>query len=409
MKLLSVDSLEEARKKILTVVGKPFAGGITVTIDEALGRVLERDTVASLMIPHFRRSTVDGYAVIAGDTWGAGENTPVFLEVIGEVEMGAETSLMLRPGTCAYVPTGGMLPEGSESMVMVEYCELFQDNQIAVYEGAAYGAHIIEAGEDVRTGDLLLQGGTKLEPGHIAALAAAGINEISVFRPLSLTIISTGDELVLPGRPRKGGQIYDINTSGIQALAVQYGLAVSRTEVVKDDERLITGAVRKGMQDSDIVVISGGSSQGKKDATRRILDHVSCPGVFTHGLALKPGKPTILAYDQASSTMLIGLPGHPVAAMMVFRLLIGWYLRHSQGTAEAFTIPASISSNLPGNSGRTTCQLVTLEKKGQGYTAKPVFGESGLISTLSKAHGYVELERNQEGIRAGEQIEVHLL
>ncbi len=409
MELLSVDSLEQAREKLIKATETKGLATRKVGLEEALGCILPADIVAPVMVPEFRRSTVDGYGVLASDTWGASESSPVFLKVLGEVSMGQATELEIKSGECVYVPTGGMLPAGADSMVMVEYCEVFGQDSIMVYGSVAQGENVVQIGEDVKVGEPFLKKGSKLGPGQIGALAAVGIKEVEVCVLPSLTIISTGDELIAPGMERKPGQIYDINTSGLQALADKYGLTVTEARIVRDDEKALYEAVNKGMATSDMVLVSGGSSQGKKDRTKEILDRVATPGVFTHGLALKPGKPTILGYDELSETILIGLPGHPVAAMMVFQLLAIWYLEQTLGMKEEFTIPAKLAHNLASSPGRTTSQPVTLEKTEAGYLAYPVFGKSVLITSLSEADGYMIVGNNREGMNAGESVEVYLL
>jgi len=400
-----------AREKLVeATVGKVFQSE-KVSLMESAGRILAESVISPAMVPDFRRSTVDGYAVHAGDTWGADENAPVFLELVEEVNMGDTPKKALKPGECVYVPTGAMLPECADGMVMVEYCEAFAVNQIAIHQGVAKGSFIVEIGEDLQLGEEILQAGKFLGPGDIAVLASLGISEVCVYQKPKITIISTGDELATPGEEKKMGQVYEINSFGLCAMAMEKGLDVVHVEVVQDTESLLLIAVKKAMAKSDFVVVSGGSSQGKQDITKQVLDEVSCPGVFTHGIAFKPGKPTILGYDAKSETILVGLPGHPVAAMMVFELVILWYYRQKLGIKEGITVPAFLESNLPGAPGRETCQLVELilDKKQDFYIARPILGKSGSISTLSRAVGYILIHRNKEGIKAGEKVQVHLL
>lgn len=409
MNLLAVDSLEEARNKLIKVIGKKWYNSENININNALGHILAEDLEAPLMLPDFCRSTVDGYAVLAKDTWGASESTPVFLKIIGEVQIGLCVEHKLNSGECVYIPTGGMLPAGAESVVMTEYCEIFDQDNIAIYESIALGKNLVDVGEDIRKGEVLLKKGTQIEPRHIAALAAVGVTEICVFKSLTITIISTGDELIALGEKKEQGKIYDINTYGLAALAVKNGFKVINSYVLKDQKPLLREEIIKAMKISDIVIVSGGSSQGKMDMTREILDTIASPGVFTHGLSLKPGKPTILGYDLKSETALVGLPGHPVAAMIVFELLILWLNRYRLGIEEEFLIPAAMEINFASSPGKTTCQLVELINSVDGYIAKPIFGKSGLITTLSKATGYILIHKNKEGIKAGEQVKVHLM
>ena len=419
MKLLTVDTIDAAREKILARARSWPLRTETIqleSLDEeipnrvparVLARVLAKDVCASGDIPGFRRSTVDGYAVVAADTAGAGEAIPVFLKLAGSVSMGKPADLSIQRGECAYVPTGGMLPDGADAVVMVEYTEA-SGGSIAVYEAAAPGAGTAEAGEDLRKGEPFLRRGTLLRPQEAGALAAAGITRLELFAPLSLTLISTGDELVPPEQEPRPGEIRDINTRALRALAIKRGYHVVSACVLPDDESRIEKALTDAMALSDVVVISGGSSQGEKDLTARIMDRAARPGVFTHGLAIKPGKPTILGWDEESKTLLAGLPGHPVSAMMVFELLLGWLAHRLFERPLPFPIPARISCNVPGSPGRTLCQPVILRLGDGGYSAEPVFGKSGMITTLTRADGYIIIDLNREGLKKDEPVLVHL-
>ena len=413
MKLLKVDTIEEAREKLIRCV-KPWplkTENITLAaiaiMSGSAARVLAGDLHASSGIPGFRRATVDGYAVLAQDTAAAGESIPVFLKQAGTVQMGKPAGFSIKSGECAYVPTGGMLPEGADAVVMVEYCEAAAGN-IAVYDAAAAGAGMAEAGEDVKKGGLLLRRGALIRPQEAGALAAAGITKVPVFVPPKLFIISTGDELVPPDQEPGPGEIRDINTSALRALASKRGYQVVMSRVLTDDEEHLKTTVAEAMGSSDVVIISGGSSQGEKDMTAAIIDGEAEPGVFTHGLALKPGKPTILGWDEESKTLLAGLPGHPVSAMLVFELLLGWLVDRLFGRAPPFPIPALLSCNVPGSPGKTVCQPVILKYNENACYAEPVFGKSGMITTLTQADGYFIINLNREGINKGENVLVHL-
>lgn len=410
MKLLQVDTLAQAREKLWKSTDKIPLKVEKVDLLAANGRYLAEDIPCSEMVPGFRRSSVDGYAVKSGDTQGASESLPVFLEVIGEVAMGQEAAQTVKSGQCVYVPTGGMLPEGADAMVMVEYCEHFSDTEIAVYSSAAAGNHVVEAGEDMKPGDMVLEAGRRLRPQDIGALASLGILEVPVYVPWKITVLSTGDEIVHPSMTPNPGQIRDINTYGVCAQAMKLGMEVVGYQVVPDVEEELRRAVAEAMKVSDIVAVSGGSSQGKKDATSRILDELADGGVFTHGLALKPGKPTILAVDEASETLLIGLPGHPVAAILVFDLLARWLWNRRVGdNGGVVTVTGRMSTNLAGAPGRMTCQLVQIHNTPDGCVLEPVFGKSGLISTLTRADGYVIIGEDEEGLNRGQEVSCNLL
>jgi len=407
MELLKVDTLETAREKLRSAVGENWIKTVKVPLKNALDMVLAEDIYGRVNIPDFRRSMVDGYAVIAKDTMGAGESIPVFLKVVGDVGMGEEATCVITSGTCAYVPTGGMLPDGADACVMVEYCEQFDSEEIAVYQATSVGRHVVDIGEDSKEGALLFKKGTRLRPQEVGALSAEGFTEVAVFASPRISIISTGDELVAPGEEIRKGQIFDINTSALEALATKHGFEVISTCTVKDQYELLKAAIAKVKENSDIVVVSGGSSKGKKDMTATLIDELTTPGVFTHGLALKPGKPTILGVNETDKTLMVGLPGHPVAAMAVFEMLLVWLKRELTCETEKGKVPAVLSGNVPGAPGRQTLLFVELEQTEDGYIAKPIFGKSGLMSTMTRADGYTTIGMLQEGLKSGEKVWVH--
>lgn len=409
MRFLQVDTISGARERLLQEVGDNFLKMETVKLSEAYGKCLAEDIYAEENIPDFRRATVDGYAVKASDTQGAGDSVPVFLSVVDEISIGKPALREIKNGECAYVPTGGMIPDGADAMVMVEYTELFDKRDAAVYSSVSAGNGVVQIGEDAKKGELLLSRGTVLHSAQTGVLASLGKHMVKVYAPWHITIISTGDELAEVGEEKGRCQVYDINTHALYALAKEQGMTVDKAFSVKDEDEKIEQALKDALLCSDIVVISGGSSQGKKDMTADIIDKIAEPGVWTHGLALKPGKPTIVGMDKPSGTLLIGLPGHPVAAIMVFQLLLVWLQKNLRGEKEAPGVPAVLSSNIPGAAGRAVCQTVKLEKEENGYRAIPVFGKSGLMHTLTQADGYVLVEADKEGICKGETVYVQLL
>ena len=409
MELLTVDTIKEAREKLFEAAGAQRLQIEFAELSQARGRILASDLVSPEPIPDFRRSTVDGYAVKAANTQGVTESIPVFLEVIEKIKIGTPAVRVVQPGQCTYVPTGGMVPEGADAVVMVEYCEGFDANHIAVYDSVSPGRNIIGIGEDIGEHTLFLKKGTRLRPQEIGALASAGVHTVPVYRLWKITIISTGDELVSAAQKPNPGQVRDINTYVLEAMSREHGFEVVEKKVLRDEPALLAEAVAEGMKTSDLVVVSGGSSQGEKDHTARILDQLGNPGVFTHGIALKPGKPTILGYDRPSETILMGLPGHPAAALMVFELMAVWLRRALTHQPAPKETVASIASNVAGAPGKATCLLVELSEEGDGYKASPIYGKSGLMTTLTRAHGYTMIETNKEGLKEGERIRVTLL
>ncbi len=394
-----------------------------VPIFSLLGRVLAEDIVSSEAVPGFDRSTMDGYAVRACDTGGASESLPAFLKVVGEVEMGRDASgLSVGPGECVYVPTGGMVPPGADAMVMVEYCEPFGTDQMAVYRSVSEGNNMVMAGDDIGCGQTVLKRGRRVRPADLGVLASIGRTSAQVYKPWKIVILSTGDEIIDPSRIPQPGQVRDVNTYGLCGLAAEYGFEVLGFQVVEDDAQVLEQQVKQAMEHADLVILSGGSSQGKKDATASIIGALASTGVLTHGLAVKPGKPTILGFDEPSRTALIGLPGHPVAAMILFREVAGglWEILTGQRETEKKpSVEGVITANIAASPGRKTWQLVKVdfERKqaaadGSGAmfpAVTPVWGKSGLIRTLSEADGYIVIDVNDEGVNRGQQVSVWLL
>jgi len=412
MKLLKVDTIEEAHEKILAFVKTWPLKTETIPLAETPDRILADDIFSSCDIPSFCRSTVDGYALIAADTAAAGDTIPVFLKQAGSVSMGKPAAFSIKTGECAYVPTGGMLPGGADAVVMVEYCEAVHSEKtgsiISVYEAVAVGEGTAEAGEDFQKGKLLLKRGTIISAREIGALCAAGITNVSVFSFIDISIISSGDELVAPDKQPALGEIRDINTNALTVLAEKNCYRVVSARLLPDDSVKLEDTVREAMRQSDVVVISGGSSQGEKDLTAEVIDRVSKPGVFTHGLAVKPGKPTILGWDDESKTLLVGLPGHPVSAMVIFNVVLSWLTEKLFNKQTTFPIPAFVSCNVPSSPGKTVFQPVVLSLIDGVYFAEPVFGKAGMVTTLTRADGYVIIDMNREGLKKNEKVFVHL-
>jgi len=406
MEFLKVDTLENARQKLLTAAGEFLPQTHWLSLEKAHGQILAQDIIAKENVPNFRRSTVDGYACLSKDTAAAGEGIPAFLTLTGSVEMGEEATLPLNSGECIEVPTGAMLPDGADGVAMVEYCEVFGD-QVAIYKSISHGENLVQVGEDIQLGTPLLAKGKKLCASDIGALCATGITKVNVYTPPKITIISTGDELVPPNHKTPPGKVRDINTYTLSELSKEKGFEVIELIILKDQKQLLEEVLQNSMKTSDIVVISGGSSQGEKDLTAKTIDKVSSPGVFTHGLAIKPGKPTIFGCDQTSNTLFVGLPGHPVAAMVVFELILARLYQTLTKAPKKMPIPANLSTNAPAADGKLTVYPCALELGKEGYIATPLFGKSGLITTLTNAHGYFIIDRDVEGLKKGETVWVH--
>jgi molybdopterin molybdotransferase len=407
MKLLKVDTVDQVKQKMETYFGDISAGYEELEIIKALGRTSFEDVFSQLDIPDFNRSTVDGYAVISRDTFGASESIPAFLNVIGKVEMGQTTTLKIGTGQCVYVPTGGMIPEGADGMLMIEYVECIDEGLLAAHSPVAPGENIIFKGDDVSLGGKVLPKGRVIKSQDIGVLCAAGISHVKVSRRPRVAVVSTGDEIVDPFGQVRPGQVRDINTYTLAAMVQEAGGEVTKTIVVKDDFDLIRNTVDEASKDNEIVVISGGSSVGAKDNTEKVIDSFGEPGVFVHGVAVKPGKPTILG--RVRNAAVFGLPGHPVSAVIVFKIFVEELIERLQGRAKQnLSINAVCSANIHSSPGKETYQMVELEDTEDSFTAKPIYAKSAAISQLSRAQGFIRIPVNKEGINKGETVKVEL-
>ena len=363
MNLLNVDTVSETRAKLEKYCVDIAPGSGTAGLTEAVGKILAQDVSASENIPPFRRSTVDGYSVRSAELGAATEMIPTILRVSGEVRLGEDSrALKVGGGSCVYTPTGGEIPRGADAVVMVEYCETFGNNMIAVSKSVSPGENVVQAGEDIQDGQILLRKGRTLRAQDIGVLSAAGITSVPVFVPWNISIISTGDELVPPDRVPGPGQIRDVNSYTIAARCIREGLSVRRVIAVKDDRDAILRALRESAEDSDVVVLSGGSSQGRKDMSSELIGEAADSGVLTHGIAAKPGKPTITGFDKRSRTMFIGLPGHPAAALMVFEQIMIRIWRDLTGQPEERTVRARITANVGSAPGGALSSLSDWKK-----------------------------------------------
>jgi molybdopterin molybdotransferase len=410
MELLKVMSIDEV--KIL--MEKEFAHKLhseSVSLYSCLDRICAVDVKASCSIPEFRRSTVDGYAVNSRNVFGASESMPSIMELKGEILMGKiPPGKISLSGECFNVPTGGMLPEGADSVVMVEYSDKLDESTVLINSPVAPGDNVIQVGEDIAIGDAAAFRGQKLRPYEIGVLAALGINDVSVYKKPKVAIISTGDEIVPCSYKPALGEVRDINTHVLWSLVQKDGGEPIGYGIIRDDFDLLKSTVDKAIEECDIVLISGGSSVGKKDQTLKVINSYSEGGVLVHGLSVKPGKPTIVG--KVGEKVVFGLPGHPLAASIIYKVLVKDYLNKlmdHEAVEECYGISAVMSINYHKAKGREEYLPVSLERINGRTIAKPVFGKSGLITTFSRAYGYIRIEKNVEGIVEGQQVEVYKL
>ena len=376
-----------------------------VPISAAAGRILSEDIIAEEYVPDFNRSTVDGYAVRAADTFGCSDAIPAILSLQGEIRMGEDAGFALLRENCAYVPTGGALPEGADCAVMLEYTEDYGDGTIGILKPGAPGMNVIFRGDDVYPGKVVLQAGRVLSAQDIGALAAIGRTVVPVQRKLKIGVISTGDELVPPGQKPLPGQVRDVNTALLSALLTEQGAEVHSYGIIVDDEDLLRETVTRAVQECDAVLLSGGSSVGVKDASCRIIE--SLGELLLHGIALKPGKPTIMG--RAGNKPLVGLPGHPVAAFVVARLFMVPLLDRLAGRERPlWSVTAELSESVGANHGRAQVNPCRLLRQDGRVLALPIRSKSGLITQLAGADGFFCIERDCEGLPKGAPVQVYL-
>ncbi|MBI1293754.1 molybdopterin molybdenumtransferase MoeA [bacterium] len=375
---------------------------------DALDRILAEALTSPQDLPEFARSTVDGYAVNAVDTYGASGGLPAFLTVIGEVPMGATSSLELGSGEAVLIHTGGALPAGATAVVMVEETQRIDDAAIEVLKPVAEGENVIQIGEDIRRGDLLMTAGRPLRPQDIGGLLALGITEVSVAQPPRVAVVSSGDEVVPPDQPTTPGQIRDINSYSLAALIRRAGGEPILYGIVPDRREALLAAMQKAHHEADIVVLSAGSSVSYRDLSVDIIEELGAPGVLVHGLSVKPGKPTILAV--CDGVPVFGLPGNPVSAMVIFDLVVTPAIRACLGaSAPAHTrIQARLARNVASATGREDYVQVRIEARDGESWAVPVFGKSNLIYTLVNADGVIQIPLDSGGIREGAWVTVTL-
>jgi molybdopterin molybdotransferase len=376
----------------------------------ALGRVLAVPAVAGEPLPAFARSTVDGFAVYAADTYGASDNLPVYLSLAGEVVMGRPPGFGLKRIQAALIHTGGMLPDGADAVVMVEMTQNTRPGEIEVLRAVAVGENTLRAGEDVSAGSEVIPKGTRLRSMEIGGLAALEEMTIRAARRPRIAILSSGDEVVPPDQIVQPGQVRDVNSYTLAALVEKEGGSPVLYGILKDQRSDLEQAVRRALEECDAVVITAGSSASTRDLTADVIQAMGQPGVLVHGVNVKPGKPTILGV--CSGKAVIGLPGNPVSALVIARIFVIPIIRHLLGLKESARAPvvsARLALNLASQAGREDWVPVRLVQTGAGWKADPIFYKSNLIFSLVRADGLVHIPADANGLEAGEWVEVELL
>ncbi len=385
----------------------PQRSALTCDPREALGKVLAKDAVSPIDLPEFTRSTVDGFAVRAADTFGATASLPAYLTVSGHVAMGQMANAKVESGRAVEIHTGGMLPDGADAVVMLEQTQTFGDDELEVLSPVAPGENVVQIGEDVTKGAVILKVGHRIRPQDIGGLLAVGILDVEVTDAPRVGILSSGDELVSPDTTPSMGQIRDINAYTLAALVEAAGGEPVLFGIATDNLDDFTAKAREGFAQVDMLVITAGSSVSTRDLTNTVIGTLGSPGILQHGLAVKPGKPTILAV--CDNKPVIGLPGNPVSALQVARQVVVPLVMYYQGVREEQpqTVQAVLSQNVASTTGREDSIPVRLVERDGRLCADPVLGKSNLIFTLIHADGYVVVPLDSNGLRAGSDVNVH--
>ena len=406
--MLEVKTVNEVFK----IIGEQFSGypieTESIQLLEARGRILAEDIISPENVPAFTRSSVDGYAVFASDTFGASDAMSVQLLKSTPVEMGITTQNPLKRGDAAYIPTGGELPKNADAVVMIEYTEENNDEFIYINKPVAPGNNVVLTGDDIKINSAVFNSGKKLKTADTGVLASIGIDKVKVKRKLKVGIIATGDEIVPIEQKPVNAQVRDINSNILYAALKEYNAEPVMYGIIGDNFEKIKSVAANALKECDVLCISGGSSAGEKDETVKIIESLGDPGVLVHGIAVKPGKPTIIG--KAGNKPVIGLPGHPASAFIIYSIFVTNLLDTMTAALQNSKkiIAAVLSQNYPSNTGREEFVPVKLDIENDKFIAHPVFGKSGQIKMLSDADGYIHIKRGTEGLMANHPVKVIL-
>ncbi len=414
--MLTVLSVREAQNCVLRSLKNKTMDVEEIPVKEALGRVAGEELKTPEEVPAFSRATMDGFAVRSADTFGASEEIPALLVLKDEIFMGKKPTMSIGPGEAMAIPTGGMLPPASDSVSMIEYSEVL-GRQLAIYRPVAPFENIIQAGEDFKKGDPVVNAGRVIRPQEVAILAALGFLHIKVYKRPRVCIFSTGDELVSPGETPGPAQIRDINGPMLSAQVQKTGGYPRYMGIISDEKEKLKAALLQSLEEADLIIISGGSSVGTRDVTVSVIDELPGEGSLFHGISMRPGKPLI--YGMSKGKPIYGLSGNPVSAMFGFMLFVEPVLRYMQGLSPFPPFPpyveACLDTNLSSPGGREDYVRVRLSRSNAEGSenslplATPVFGGPGLLSPVVKGDGYFVIPRDIEGLQKGSKVKVFLI
>ncbi|MDY6837368.1 MAG: molybdopterin molybdotransferase MoeA [Thermodesulfobacteriota bacterium] len=404
-----VASLDAVLERIRTF---PAVDEELLPLDQSVGRILAQDLFSSIDLPEFKRATMDGYAIQAKSTFGASESMPALFTIIGSVGMGEVPTVSVDPGQAVHIATGGMLPRGADSVVMVEHTQRLDEQTLEVFKSTAPLQHVMEVGEDLTKGERILSKGIVIRPQEMGVLAALGQSQVPVYRKPVVAIVSSGDEIVPIEQAPGLSQLRDVNAYTLSGLVRTSGGIPFYVGIAKDHFAELDHLCRKALSRADMVLISGGSSVGTRDFTLEVLQGLPDAEILVHGVSVSPGKPTILARSQDKPVW--GLPGQVTSAMIVFHVMVRAALEKIGGRKEdelgkRQEVPAMVSRNIASVQGREDYVRVRLVREGENLIAEPILGKSGLLHTMVKADGLIRIERDSEGLDKGSPVDVILL
>lgn len=401
--MLELKTVDEARK----ILGKiRLMGAETIEATESLDRFVANNIISPEDLPPFDKAMMDGYAVKAEDTFGASEEKPVSLSLIGEIKIGEIPKKEVKKGQAIKIDTGAMIPRGANSVEMLEYVEV-KGKKILIRKALTPGENVAKRGEDIRKEEVLLSKGHRIRPQDIGALSGLGITKLKVFKRPKVAIIPTGDELIEPKRRPVSGQIRDMNTYSLSAQIEKCGGEPIPFKIVKDDSEILKEKITEALSKADMVLISGGSSFGTYDLTLKVMSSLARGKVLTQGVAIKPGKPTIIA--KVKEKVIFGLPGNPVSVMIVFRKIVKPIILAMMNTKEKIrVVNVRLARTVTSSTGREEFIRVRLEEKEGKLIAIPLHRGSANIVSLVKADGLLKIPRLSEGIEKGQMVEVEL-
>jgi len=401
--------IEEALEKMLKELGDITPSQESVLTEDSLGRILGEHIVSPLDVPSYNKSAVDGYAVIAEDTFGSTQTNPAELRIVGEMPAGSESSFHIRRKETVQIATGAHVPEGADAVVMVEHTKKIGEEKVHVYSPVAPFENVIRIGDDVRKGSIALKRGVRIEPQDVGMLVALGVERLHVAKKPRVGVLSTGEELVSTPREGRLGKTVDVNRPILMNLVREQGGMPMDLGIARDNVADISRRIKEGLEKCDMVLVSAGTSVGKADLVPEVIGSIGKPGMLVHGVSMKPGMPTGLALVQGRP--IVSLPGHPVAAIMGFKVFALPLIHRMLGSIQDFRtiVKARLTRRIQSSFGMRTFARVQVKQSSDGYVAEPVrTSGSSILSSMTRSNGVLAIAEEREGIEAGEMVDVEL-